>query len=134
MKGNVHPAITFFIGLAILWFLFYSIMPRIGDGRRSRIVAAQFDINDRIKSALEQFRMDSGFYPKGNDGLVELVQHSSSATNWHGPYVKFVLSDPWGNKFFYECPGKHNTNAYDLLSAGPDGRLGTEDDIGNWTK
>jgi hypothetical protein len=39
-----------------------------------------------------------------------------------------------GHKYFYECPGKHNPDSYDLFSAGPDGRIGTDDDIGNWTK
>ena len=35
---------------------------------------------------------------------------------------------------FTTFPGKHNANSYDLLSVGPDGKEGTDDDIGNWTK
>ena len=41
--------------------------------------------------------------------------------------------DPWGNPYIYYYPGKHNPDSYDLLSAGPDGKEGTDDDIGNWT-
>ena len=29
-------------------------------------------------------------------------------------------------------PGKHNPNLYDLMSMGPDGRVGGDDDITNW--
>ena len=35
-------------------------------------------------------------------------------------------------KQIHHYPGKHNPNDYDLLSAGPDGKEGTDDDIGNW--
>jgi general secretion pathway protein G len=78
--------------------------------------------------------VDIGYYPPGTNGLLELVQQSNGATNWQGPYLEKFPVDPWGNRYTYECPGWHNTNAYDLFSAGPDGRLGTADDIGNWTK
>ncbi|MBE7558282.1 type II secretion system protein GspG [bacterium] len=40
--------------------------------------------------------------------------------------------DPWGNAYVYEYPGRHNERGYDLMSLGPDGRAGTEDDICNW--
>ena len=89
------------------------------------------DLNGGLKSALGQYQVDNGFYPKS---LQDFFQKPSDATNWHGPYwdpPKWPV-DPWGNKFFYEYPGKHNTRGYDLLSAGPDGKAGTGDDIGNW--
>jgi general secretion pathway protein G len=40
--------------------------------------------------------------------------------------------DPWGSAYVYYFPGKHNPNAYDLFSVGPDFKEGTQDDIGNW--
>ena len=43
------------------------------------------------------------------------------------------FSFPWGNAYFYECPGRHNASGYDISSAGPDGKENTEDDINNWT-
>ena len=77
--------------------------------------------------------MDNGYYPKGKNGLGDLVQQPRDAQNWHGPYLDKLPNDPWGNDYIYECPGKHNPSSYDLLSVGPDGKAGTEDDIGNWT-
>ena len=92
-------------------------------------MAAQVDIKNGIKSAIDQFKTNNGHFPKI---LQDLVQHPADAKDWHGPYLEKIPVDPWGNKFFYEYPGKHNPNGYDLLSAGPDGKAGTDDDIGNW--
>lgn len=56
----------------------------------------------------------------------------ANARSWHGPYLEGLPKDPWGHDYLYECPGRHNPVAYDLLSPGPDGLLGTDDDITNW--
>jgi general secretion pathway protein G len=40
--------------------------------------------------------------------------------------------DPWQNEYIYECPGKHNEKSYDVMSMGPDKRIGGDDDICNW--
>src|ERR1700744_123609 len=100
----------------------------------AQLVPAAADIHGGIKSALGNFKVDNGHYPIGTNGLLELVQKTADATNWHGPYLDKWPVDPWGDNYIYECPGRYNTNAYDLFSAGPDGRIGTEDDIVNWTK
>jgi len=96
-------------------------------------MAAQADIRDVIKPALDRFEVDNGSFPKS---LQDLVQQPADAKNWRGPYFKppNLPIDPWGNPYHYEYPGKHDTNGYDLFSAGPDGKTGTNDDIVNWTK
>jgi hypothetical protein len=43
-----------------------------------------------------------------------------------------ALLDPWGNRFNYAAPGRHNLDRFDVWSLGPDGQDGTADDIGNW--
>ncbi|HUZ06735.1 MAG TPA: type II secretion system major pseudopilin GspG [Candidatus Paceibacterota bacterium] len=118
------------IFIASLWIL----RPRIGGLERAPVTEANTDIHAGIKTALDYFKADTGHYPKGTNGLLELVQQHSGTTNWHGPYLEKLPVDPWGHKYIYENPGKHNTNSYDLFSAGPDGRAGTDDDIGNWMK
>ncbi len=51
---------------------------------------------------------------------------------WNGPYVSGVISDadlqtdPWGQAFSYSASG---ANAGRVISAGPDGTIGTADDI-----
>ena len=110
------------------------IIPKIISYERAhnlhvRINNHSVDIQGGVKSAIDSFRVDNGYYPKN---LEDLVQKPTEAQNWHGPYLEKIPVDPWGDKFFYDCPGKHNTNGYDLSSAGPDGKAGTGDDIGNW--
>jgi general secretion pathway protein G len=49
------------------------------------------------------------------------------------PWKKFAdekdIIDPWGTPFIYRNPGKRNTGSYDVFSAGPDRKEGTDDDI-----
>lgn len=116
--------------VVIIGILAALVIPRIaGSGERARIIAAHTDINGGIKSALGQYEVDNGYYPKS---LQDLLVQPGNARNWHGPYLDSIPVDPWGNKYVYYYPGKHNPAGYDLLSVGPDGREGTEDDIGNW--
>ena len=114
--------------------LLYAVTPRIGSYHKmAPSSAAWADIHGGIPTALDAFKVDTGHYPKGTSGLLELVQQQNGTTNWHGPYSRpDMLLDPWGHKYIYVYPGKHNTNGYDLFSAGPDGKPGTGDDIVNW--
>jgi general secretion pathway protein G len=120
--------------VTIIGILAALVIPRIaGTGERARVTAAQADINGGIKSALGQYEVDNGFYPKS---LQDLIQQPGNAKNWHGPYFDppQLPVDPWGNPYIYYYPGKHNQTSYDLLSTGADGKEGTDDDIGNWPK
>ena len=120
--------------VAIIGILAALVIPKIaGNTERARVTAAMADINGGIKSALGQYEVDNGFYPRS---LQDLIAPPGNAKNWHGPYFdppKLPL-DPWGNPYIYNYPGKHNQGSYDLLSAGPDGKEGTDDDVVNWTK
>jgi general secretion pathway protein G len=108
------------------------VIPKIaGNSERARVTAATADINGGIKSALGQYEIDNGFYPKS---LQDLLVQPSNAKNWHGPYLDKLPVDPWQNPYIYYFPGKHNQTGYDLLSVGPDGKEGTDDDVVNWTK
>ena len=87
------------------------------------------DIMGGIKTALDRYQIDNGYYPSN---FNDLILKPTSTTNWSGPYLDGIPTDRWGNKYVYEFPGKHNPSSYDLMSVGPDGKKGTEDDIGNW--
>ena len=119
--------------LVILGILAAIVVPKFsGRTEQARMTAAQAQIAT-FSTALDAFEIDNGSYPKGKNGLNDLVQQPRDMPNWKGPYLKSdIPNDPWGNPYVYECPGKHNTTGYDLMSGGPDGRTGTEDDITNW--
>ena len=118
--------------VVIIGILAALVIPKIaGNSERARLIAAQADINGGIKTALGNYEVDNGSYPKS---LQDLLVRPGNAQNWHGPYLDNLPIDPWWHPYIYYFPGKHNPNSYDLLSVGPDGKEGTEDDIGNWTK
>ena len=117
--------------VTIIGILAALVIPKIvGRSEQARSTAAHADLSS-IKTALDAFEVDNGHYPKG---IQDLVTAPGNAKNWHGPYLEKVPSDPWGNNYLYYFPGKRNAGGYDLLSVGPDGKEGTDDDVGNWTK
>ena len=119
--------------LVILTTLAAIVLPNMfNKGKEGRITATKVQLQT-FRSALAAFEMDNDHYPQGRTGLQDLVQRPREARNWRGPYLDGGLpKDPWGNDYVYECPGRHNPQSYDIASAGPDGHLGTDDDIGNW--
>jgi general secretion pathway protein G len=120
--------------VVIIGILAALVIPKIaGNSERARVTAATTDINGGIKSALGQYEIDNGFFTKS---LQDLIVQPGNAKNWHGPYFDppRLPVDPWNNPYVYYFPGKHNQNSYDLLSVGPDGKEGTDDDVVNWAK
>src|SRR5271154_5606972 len=110
--------------VVIIGILAALVIPKIaGNSERARVTAATADINGGIKSALGQYEIDNGFYPRS---LQDLIVQPGNAKNWHGPYFDppKLQIDPWGNPYIYYYPGKHNQSSYDLLSAGPDAKEG----------
>lgn len=100
---------------------------------KSEIKAARAQI-DAFGKALDQYRLDAGHYPTGEQGLSALVDKPPDETKWDGPYLKKnVPLDPWGNPYGYKRPGEHGE--YDIVSAGKDGApggIGENADLGNW--
>lgn len=118
--------------LVILATLAAIVIPKFaGRSEQAKKTAAQSQISS-IELALDSFEVDNGYYPKTGD-LDALINPPADAKNWHGPYLKKgVPLDPWGNAYTYDYPGKHNPNGYDLMSMGPDGQAGSDDDLTNW--
>ncbi|HEX5399888.1 MAG TPA: type II secretion system major pseudopilin GspG [Verrucomicrobiae bacterium] len=127
---NAFTLVEMLLVVTIIGVLAALVVPRIvGLGEHSRIIKAQADINGGIKTALGHYEIDNGHFPQR---LQDLLTQPSTATHWSGPYLDKLPLDPWMHPYIYYYPGKHNPKDYDLLSAGPDGREGTEDDIVNW--
>ena len=120
--------------LVILGILAALVVPKFsGRTEQARVTAAQSQIAT-FGTALDAFEVDMGYYPKGRNGLQDLVQTPRDGQqNWRGPYLKSDIPlDPWGEPYVYECPGRRNPSGYDLMSFGPDRREGGDDDITNW--
>lgn len=100
---------------------------------KSEVKAARAQI-DALDKAVETYRLDTGHYPKTEDGLAALDKQPAGETHWQGPYLKKAVPlDPWGNPYVYKQPGDHGD--YDILSYGRDGKPGGEGedaDLTNW--
>ncbi len=116
--------------LVILATLAALVIPRFaGRSQQARETAAQAQISS-FATALDAFEVDVGAYPRS---LQDLVEPPAQTPNWRGPYLqRGIPLDPWGNPYIYEIPGRNNPYGYDLMSMGPDGRVGGGDDITNW--
>ena len=116
--------------LVILAVLAAIVIPKMsGRSQQAKVTAAGTQI-ESFGLALDAFEVDTGFYPSDLDALIN---EPSGAQNWKGPYLKqSIPSDPWGNAYVFTYPGKNNARGYDLMSPGPDGRSGGDDDITNW--
>ncbi len=90
-----------------------------------------------LATQIDLFRMNMGRYPESLKELVEVPQDEEAKKKYgNEPYIKDPnsLKDPWGNELQYKCPGDVHKDSYDIYSFGPDGKEGTDDDIGNWSK
>ena len=129
-RNRAFTLVELMLVVTIIGILAALVIPRIiGRGEQSRIIATNADVMGGISTALNLYEVDNGVFPKS---LQDLIQQPDDVRNWHGPYLGKLPVDPWGHPYIYCYPGKHNQNYFDLLSAGPDGREGTDDDVGNW--
>lgn len=122
--------------VVILGILAAVVVPRVmSRPAQARALKAKQDVL-AIENALELYRLDNGFYPSTDQGLIALVKKPGGEpvpSNWKiGGYLKRLPKDPWGHAYQYLQPGRHaEVDVYTLGKSGnPDG----ETEIGNWEK
>lgn len=76
--------------------------------------------------ACKRFKIDVGFFPNQLEDLITRPQGVSDR-KWRRPYVEKMENDPWNNPYTVQVDTA--TNRVRVVSAGRDGKLGTEDDI-----
>jgi len=112
------------------------VIKRVED---AKVAVAVADIAS-LETALDTYRVQNDTYPSTEQGLQALVAAPTSdpqPRNWDGPYLKkgVVPDDPWDTPYYYEQPGQHNPDSFDLYSYGRDGVEGGDGkdaDITNW--
>ncbi len=90
---------------------------------KAKRTKAQADIAE-LKTALDRYYLDNGYYPTSDQGLQALVQAPTGgripANYEDGGYIEKLPVDPWGSQYFYQSDG----NSYVLKSFGADGKPG----------
>lgn len=95
-----------------------------GQMGKAQVNAAKSSIS-AIRLAVGRYEVDTGKYPSSLQNLIT----KGSEKGWNGPYLERaeqgLPKDPWDNDFQYSVQG----NQFTVVSAGPDGAFGTEDDV-----
>lgn len=123
--------------IVILGLLAALVVPKlIGQSEKAKQTAARVQIRS-LEQALQLFKLDNGFYPTTEQGLIALVRIPEVGRipkNYRqGGYIDRIPNDPWGNAYVYLSPGAHGD--YDVSSYGADGTAGGDGenaDINSW--
>lgn len=75
----------------------------------------------RLHKGLRLYEIQTGEFPSPADGLQQLTRTTADGRR----IISVLGEDPWGNPYFYDL----DNNVPVIVSAGPDGKLGTVDDI-----
>jgi general secretion pathway protein G len=130
-KQDGFTLIELLVVIIILGLLSALVAPKFfGKVDKAKLKTAKTQI-ELFGSALDEFRLDNNRYPTTAEGLESLRTKPGGLANWDGPYLpKQIPQDPWGRPYVYTSPGEHGP--YDLLSYGPDGAAGGENNIVSW--
>ena len=104
------------VGVFVISFVFWSVRTI---NQKSRVKQALVDIS-RIDHAARLFRADHGRCP---DNLDELFFPPGQRR-----YID-QIKDPWQRRYMLRCPAKLDPGGVEVISGGPDGDLGGNDNV-----
>ena len=121
--------------MVIIGLLASYVGPRYFDQvGKSEIKAARAQLG-AFDKALAIYRLDTGHFPRTDQGLKALTERPADEPKWSGPYLaKALPTDPWGKPYLYKNPGD-NGQEFDVLTLGRDGQpggTGLDADISVW--
>jgi general secretion pathway protein G len=90
----------------------------VGQSEKARVKATEATMQT-IETALKAYKADKGSYPQTIQMLVTTKMLDER------------IKDAWKHDIEYRTPGA-NGRDYSLVSPGPDGQIGTDDDIDVW--
>jgi general secretion pathway protein G len=102
------------------------------EGAQRDLVVTQMD---GFESALKLFQLHFDRYPTEEEGIAVLwskagLENEEDEAKWKGPYLdEPTPNDAWGTEWTYIFPSEERPGFYEIVSAGPDGEVDTEDDI-----
>lgn len=128
-KEAGYSLLEILVVLAIIGTLMAFVAPRLlGNVDKAQVTAAKAQAKT-LRLALDSFRLDTGRYPTGDQGLAVLVTPPQNDNgSWYGPYMEGNIPlDPWKNVYIYQPPislenGRMSTPA--VISYGADGLVG----------
>ncbi|MGB9641924.1 MAG: type II secretion system protein GspG [Candidatus Ratteibacteria bacterium] len=145
MKKTGFTLIEILVVLVIISIIAAIALPAINRARNRAAIIRTKSIISSIEAALFMYQTDMGDYPESTGSteiLIFALMGPLDDENWKGPYMRFKQSDIddngdivdiWRNPLVYKYPQHEKTNVpFIIVSRGPDRKLNTKDDIGNW--
>lgn len=80
-----------------------------------------------LAEAVKKYHDTAGSYPPNLNALL-VAPEVLPPVKWAGPYLDREPPAPWGGRYRYASPGRHNPDSFDVWTVSPDGQ-----EIGNWT-
>ena len=99
----------------------------IGKIEKGKVITTKASLK-LLKSAVTQFKLDTGRYPSEDVGLIELVEEPSDVENYElSGYLDTteIPPDSWGREFIYELEPESG-KPFVIKSLGADGEEGGE--------
>jgi prepilin-type N-terminal cleavage/methylation domain-containing protein len=127
-KKKGFTLVELLVAVSILAIVTMALLPRLLPySEAARTSAANKELRN-LNTIVEAFAAVDGDYPEASLDL-ENPRSIASVMQDHG--VKWTddetgETDPWGNPYYYQSLGG---GLYCIISAGPDGVLGTDDDL-----
>lgn len=84
-----------------------------------------------LHNALDFYQLKTGSYPTTEQGLKALIEKPTIEpvpAKWQQT-MRMEPLDPWKNPYVYKFPGSKDPTRPELISKGPDGIEGNEDDL-----
>ena len=120
----------FFTGLTLAFF--GRSFSRMHPHGSAAIGTTDSELKD-MTFALKQYNLLGGSFPSNAQGLQALIEKPTSdpiPKRWVQG-LEEVPVDPWGTPYRYHFPGIQNPEEPEIISAGPDGKFETSDDLSN---
>nr|WP_275423310.1 type II secretion system major pseudopilin GspG [Pseudoalteromonas sp. MMG022] len=120
--------------LVIIGMIMSIVAPNImGQQEEAALDKAKLDIQ-QLEDAMNMYKLKNKAFPTTEQGLEALVNQTTidpvPKRFPDGGFISKLPEDPWGNPYQLVSPGE--MGKIDIFSMGPDGEVGTDDDIGNW--
>ncbi|MEQ3512709.1 type II secretion system major pseudopilin GspG [Pseudoalteromonas sp. BZB3] len=135
-KQSGFSLLEVMVVLVIIGMILSIVAPNImGQQEEASRDKAHLDIQ-QLEDAMNMYKLKNKKYPTTEQGLEALVTKTTidpvPRRFPEGGFISKLPEDPWGNPYQLVSPGE--MGKIDIFSMGPDGEVGTDDDIGNWTE
>jgi len=133
-KQSGFSLLEVMVVLVIIGMILSIVAPNImGQQEEAALDKASLDIQ-QLEDAMNMYKLKNKKYPTTEQGLEALVTKTTidpvPRRFPDGGFISKLPEDPWGNPYQMVSPGE--MGKIDIFSMGPDGEVGTGDDIGNW--